>query len=138
LFPFILRNWNLTNVIGYFFRMWHSTTFQSYHISLSQIHGVRDENWLYRFTCYFSNAQLIAVMVARSVRDWRGGIDGQECRPGASAHDRARRGFLPSNSCLLYFLSIDYINRPVGCPYLARDSYLLKTLNKLLTDNLPR
>jgi hypothetical protein len=77
-------------------------------------------------------------MVARSVRDWRGGIDGQECRPGASAHGRARGGFLPSNSCLLYFSSIDYINRPVGCPYLARDPYLLKTLNKLLTDNLPR
>jgi hypothetical protein len=40
------------------------------------------------------------VMVARSVRDWRG-IDGQECRSGASAHGRARGGFLPSNSCLL-------------------------------------
>jgi hypothetical protein len=60
LFPFILRNWNLTNRIGYFFRMWHSTTFQSYHISLSQIHGVRDGNWFYWFTCYFSNAQHIA------------------------------------------------------------------------------
>ena len=59
-------------------------------------------------------------------------------RPGASAHGRARGGFLPSNSCLLYFSSIDYINRPVGHPYLTRDPYLLKTLNKLLTDNLPR
>jgi hypothetical protein len=49
-----------------------------------------------------------------------------------------RRGFLPYNFCLLYFSSIDYINRPVGRPYLARDPYLLKTLNKLLTDNLPR
>jgi hypothetical protein len=52
-----------------------------------------------------------------------------------------RRGFLPSNSCLLYFSSIDYINRPVGRPYLARDPYLLKTLLKTLnklTDNLPR
>jgi hypothetical protein len=63
-------------------------------------------------------------------------------RPGASAHGQAKGGFLPSNSCLLYFSSIDYINRPAGCPYLARDPYLLetllKTLNKLLTDNLPR
>jgi hypothetical protein len=55
------------------------------------------------------------------------GIDGQERRPGASAHDRARGGFLPSNSCLLYFSSIDYINRSAGCPCLARDLYLLKT-----------
>jgi hypothetical protein len=38
-----------------------------------------------------------------------------------------------------------FISHPLitaGCPYLARDSYLLKTLlktlNKLLTDNLPR
>jgi hypothetical protein len=60
LFPFILRNWNLTNGIDYFFGMWHSTTFQSYHISLSQIHGVRHENWFYRFTYYFSDVQLIA------------------------------------------------------------------------------
>jgi hypothetical protein len=37
-----------------------------------------------------------------------------------------------------YFSSIDYINRPAGRPYLARDPYLLKTLNKLLTDNFPR
>jgi hypothetical protein len=70
------------------------------------------------------------------------GIDGQEHRPEASAHGLARGGFLPSNSCLLYFSSIDYINRPDGRPYLARDPYLLntllKTLNKLLTDNLPR
>ena len=58
-------------------------------------------------------------------------------RPGASAHGRARGGVFPSNSCLLYFSFIDYINRPVGRPYLARDPYLLKTLNKLLTDNLP-
>jgi hypothetical protein len=77
-------------------------------------------------------------MIARSMSDWRGVIDGQERRPGASAHGRARGGFLPSNSYLLYFSSIDYINRPVGRPYLARDPYLLKTLNKLLTDNLPR
>jgi hypothetical protein len=33
-----------------------------------------------------------------------------------SAHGRARGGFLPSNSCLLYFSFIDYINRPAGCP----------------------
>jgi hypothetical protein len=45
------------------------------------------------------------------------------------AHDQARGGFLRSNSCLLYFSSIDYINRPARDPYLARDSYLLKTLN---------
>jgi hypothetical protein len=59
-----------------------------------------------------------------------------------SAHGRARGGFLPSNSRLLYFSSIGYIYRPAGCPCLARDPYLLKTLlktlNKLLTDNLPR
>jgi hypothetical protein len=77
-----------------------------------------------------------------SIGEGLGGIDGQEHRPGVSAHGRARGGFLPSNSCLLYFSSIDYINRPAGCPYLARDPYLLKTLlktlNKLLTDNLPR
>jgi hypothetical protein len=60
----------------------------------------------------------------------------------ASTHGRARGGSLPSNSFLLYFSSIDYINRLVGRPYIARDPYLLKTLlktlNKLLTDNLPR
>jgi hypothetical protein len=50
---------------------------------------------------------------------------------------RARGGFLPSNSCLLYFSSIYYINRSAGRPCLAKDPYLLKTLNKL-TDNLPR
>jgi hypothetical protein len=55
-------------------------------------------------------------------------------RPGASAHGRARGGFLPSNSCLLYFSSIDYINRPAGRLYLARDSYLLKTLLKTLNN----
>jgi hypothetical protein len=69
------------------------------------------------------------------------GIDGQEHRPGASAHGQARRVFLPSNSCLLYFSSIDYINRPTVRPCLASDPYplktLLETLNKL-TDNLPR
>jgi hypothetical protein len=85
-----------------------------------------------------SLANCLSVMVARSMRDWRGVSMGRERRPGASAHGRARGGFLPSNSCLLYFSSIDYINRPVGRPYLARDPYLLKTLNKLLTDNLPR
>jgi hypothetical protein len=45
--------------VDYFFRMWHSTTFQSLYISLSQIYGVRDENWFYRFTCNFSKVQLI-------------------------------------------------------------------------------
>ena len=102
-------------------------------------------------------------MVARSVRDWRGNsmvgaADGGGAvlfmheqysrllftgrRPEAFVHDQARGGFLPYNSCLLYFSSIDYINRPAGCPYLAGDPYLLKTLlktlNKLLTDNLLR
>jgi hypothetical protein len=81
-------------------------------------------------------------MVARSVGDWRGDIDGQEHRPGASVHSRARKGFLPSNSCLFYLSSIDYINRSADRPYLARDPYLLKslqkTLNKLLTDNFSR
>jgi hypothetical protein len=66
----------------------------------------------------------------------------QKRRLGASAHGRARGGFLLSNFCLLYFSSIDYINRSAGRPYLARDPYLLKTLlktlNKLLTDNLLR
>jgi hypothetical protein len=56
------------------------------------------------------------------------GIDGQERRLGASAHGRAKGGFLPSNSCLLYFSSIDYIIRPVGRPYLARDPYLIISL----------
>jgi hypothetical protein len=68
-------------------------------------------------------------------------MDGQERRSGVSAHGRARGGFLPSNSCLLYFSSIDYINRPAGRPCLARDPYLLKTLIKTLNkliDNLPR
>jgi hypothetical protein len=58
------------------------------------------------------------------------------------APGRARGGVFPSNYSLLYFSYIDYINRPAGCPYLARDPYLLKTLlktlNKLLTDKLPR
>jgi hypothetical protein len=66
------------------------------------------------------------------------GYGSQGAGRGAFAHGQARAGFLPYNSCLLYFSSIDYINRPVGRPYLARDPYLLKTLNKLLTDNLPR
>jgi hypothetical protein len=56
------------------------------------------------------------------------------CRPGASAHGRVRGGFLPSNSCLLYFSFIEYINRPAGRPYLARDPYLLKTLLKTLNN----
>jgi hypothetical protein len=67
---------------------------------------------------------------------------GRNVGRGVSTHDRARGGFLPSNSCLLYFSFIDYINSPTGCPYLARDPYLLKTLpktlNKLLTDNFPK
>jgi hypothetical protein len=53
-----------------FFRMWHSTTFQSYHIRLSQIHGVRDGNWFYRFTCYFSDVQLIAHSSTCFVITW--------------------------------------------------------------------
>jgi hypothetical protein len=61
-------------------------------------------------------------------------IDGQERRPGASAHGRAREGVFPSNSCLLYFSSIDYINRLASRPYLTRDPYLLKTLLKTLNN----
>jgi hypothetical protein len=72
-------------------------------------------------------------MVARSVRDWRGVSMGSNVGRGASAHGRARGGFLSSNFCLLYFSSIDYINRPAGCSYLARDHYLLKPLLKLST-----
>jgi hypothetical protein len=52
-------------------------------------------------------------MNSRCVEGIGEGIHGQERRPGASTHGRARGGFLPSNSCLLYFSSIDYINRPV-------------------------
>jgi hypothetical protein len=55
-------------------------------------------------------------------------------RPGAFAHDQARGGFLPYNSCLLYFSSIDYINRLASRPYLTRDLYLLKTLLKTLNN----
>jgi hypothetical protein len=56
-------------------------------------------------------------------------------RPGVSARGRARGGGgFPSNSCLLYFSFIDYINRPAGRPYLARDPYLLKTLLKTLNN----
>jgi hypothetical protein len=78
------------------------------------------------------------VMVARSVRDWRGVSMGRNVGRGPLPTAEQEEGFVPSNSCLLYFSSIDYINRPVGRPYLARDPYLLKTLNKLLTDNLTR
>jgi hypothetical protein len=64
-------------------------------------------------------------------------VDGQE-RRGGSAHRRARERFIPSNSCLLYFSSIDYINKSANRLYLAKDPYLLKTLNKLITGNLLR
>jgi hypothetical protein len=49
---------------------------------------------------------------------------------------KQEEGFSLLFSCLLYFSSIDYINRPAGRPYLARDPYLLKALNKLIIDNL--
>jgi hypothetical protein len=42
---------------------------------------------------------------------------------------------------LLYFSSVEYINRPAGRPCLTRYPYLLKTLLKTLnklTDNLSR
>jgi hypothetical protein len=39
----------------------HFPTFQSYHISLSQIHEVRDRNLFYIFTCYFYDVQLITL-----------------------------------------------------------------------------
>jgi hypothetical protein len=73
--------------------------------------------------------------------DWKGRSIGRNARlePLPTAEQDS---YLPSNSCLLYFSSIDYINRPSGRLYLAKDPYLLKivlkTLNKLLTDNLPR
>jgi hypothetical protein len=51
------------------------------------------------------------VMVARSVRDCRGVSTrrnvGRDLCPQPSKR-------IPSNSCLLYLSSIDYINRPVG------------------------
>jgi hypothetical protein len=97
-------------------------------------------------------------MVARLVRDWRGVSMGRNVGRGPLPTAEQEEGFLPSNSCLLYFLSIDYINsqilacfifssidyinRPADSPYLAKDPYLLKTLlktlNKLLIDNLTR
>jgi hypothetical protein len=81
-------------------------------------------------------------MVARSVRDWRGVSMDRNVGRGPLPTAEQEEGFLPSNSCLLYFPSIDYINRPADRPYLARDPYLLKTLlktlNKILTDNLNR
>jgi hypothetical protein len=89
----------------------------------------------------FYSFLIYTVMVARSVGDWRGVSIGRNTGRGASAHDRARGGFFPSNSWLLYFSSIDYINRPDGRPCLARDPYLLKTLLKTLnklTDNLTK
>jgi hypothetical protein len=61
-------------------------------------------------------------------------MDGQERCPEASAQSRAIGGFLASNSWLLYLSSIDYINRPAACPYLARNPYLLKTLIKTLNN----
>jgi hypothetical protein len=77
---------------------------------------------------------IVAIRIGSDRARKKRGIDGQERRPGASAHGRARGGFLPSNSCLLYFSFIDYINRPAGRPYLARDPYLLKTLLKTLNN----
>jgi hypothetical protein len=56
---------------------------------------------------------------------------------GALPTDERER-FISSNSCLLYFSSIDYINKSAVRLYLAKDPYLLKTLNKLITDNLLR
>jgi hypothetical protein len=81
-----------------------------------------------RFSCY---GRYIGEGLER-------GIDGRNVGRGPLPTAKQDEGFFPFNSCLLYFSSIDYINRSVGCPYLARDPYLLKTLNKLLTDNLPR
>ena len=73
-------------------------------------------------------------MVARSVRGWRGVSMGRNVGRGPLPTAEQVEGF----SLLILTSSVDYINRPVGRPYLARDSYLLKTPNKLLTDNLPR
>jgi hypothetical protein len=46
-------------------------------------------------------------MVARSVRNWRGGIDGHERRPGASATAEREEGF--SLLILAYFISYPLI-----------------------------
>jgi hypothetical protein len=57
--PVCLRSFRgIGNGVSYFFRMWHSITFQSLYINQSQIDGVRDGNWFYIFTCYFSKLQL--------------------------------------------------------------------------------
>jgi hypothetical protein len=77
-------------------------------------------------------------MVARSVRKWRGVSMGRNVGRGPLPTTKQEEGFFLLIFCLLYFSSIDYITRPAGRPCLARDPYLLKTLNKLLINNLPR
>jgi hypothetical protein len=52
--PFIWRNWNVINKLSYLTWNLNSTTFQSSHISLSQIHRVEDENWFYRSPFYIN------------------------------------------------------------------------------------
>jgi hypothetical protein len=74
------------------------------------------------------------VMVARSVRDCRGVSMGRNVGRGPLPTAEQEEGFSLLIFCLLYFSSIDYINRPARRPYLARDHYLLKTLLKLSTN----
>jgi hypothetical protein len=74
------------------------------------------------------------VMVARSVRDWRGVSMGKNVDRGPLPTVE-QEGF--SLLILAYFISHPLII----CPCLARDPYLLKTLLKThnkLTDNFPR
>jgi hypothetical protein len=81
------------------------------------------------------------VMVARSVRDWRGVSMDRNTGRGPLPTTEQEEGFSLLILASFIFSSIDYINRPLGRPYIARDPYLLKTLLKTLnklTDNLPR
>jgi hypothetical protein len=57
---------------------------------------------------------------------------GRNVGQGSLSTAEQEKGALPSNSYLLYFSSIHYINRPAGRLYLARDPYLPKTLLKTL------
>jgi hypothetical protein len=76
----------------------------------------------------------VLVMVARSVRDWRGVSMGRNVGRGPLPTAEQEEGL--SLLILAYFIFsfIDYINRPADRPYLARDPYLLKTLLKTLNN----
>jgi hypothetical protein len=73
------------------------------------------------------------VRYCSCVNSTRGYCSQDTGRGSLPAAEQEGGGF-PSNSCLLYFSFIDYINRPAGRPYLARDPYLLKTLLKTLNN----